>query len=134
MIVPELDVMVSPCGVLAGLQTGMNLPLFFQFGVEPSLTMPPQPIFLEGLPYTEESNSNNVYDSVNKTSLGRNPPEIRACNRCRSYTQVRYGYFKDLTAQESLLFTLFQAHFLKGFYSLKSFDVNSTFSPTEDNS
>ena len=88
MIVPELDVMVSPSGVLAGLQTGINLPFFFQFGVEPNLTLPPQPIFLEGLPYTEETSCNNVYDSVNKTSLGRNPRELRTCNRCRSYTQV----------------------------------------------
>jgi hypothetical protein len=87
VIVPELDVMVSPSGVLAGLQAGMNLPLSFQFGVEPNLTLPPQPVFLEGLPYTEESSGSSTYDSINKTSLGRNPSELRTCNRCRSHTQ-----------------------------------------------
>ncbi len=53
MIVPALDTRVSCLGVLAGLQAGAPLPLTFTFGEDPQLGPPPQPPFLEGLPYTE---------------------------------------------------------------------------------
>jgi hypothetical protein len=51
--VPALDTRVSCLGVLAGLQAGAPLPLTFTFGEDPQLGPPPQPPFLEGLPYTE---------------------------------------------------------------------------------
>jgi hypothetical protein len=53
VIVPALDTRVSCLGVLAGLQAGAPLPLSFTFGEDPQLGPPPQPPFLEGLPYTE---------------------------------------------------------------------------------
>merc|ERR1711915_361666 len=86
VIVPGLDVMVSPTGVLAGLTAGNSLPFSFHFGTEPGFFLPSAPTFLEGLPYTEDHNQ-AIYDTVNKTVLGNNPSKLRRCNRCKSCTQ-----------------------------------------------
>jgi len=86
VIVPGLDVMVAPTGVLAALHAGAHLPLSFSFGVEPNLSLPPQPLFLEGLPYMD-GGGRNTFDAIRKTALGRNPANLRRCSRCRSHTQ-----------------------------------------------
>jgi len=88
VIVPYLDVMVSPLGVLAGLKAGANTPLCFHFGVEPNFCQTPQPAFLEDLHYADDVSCKNIYDSVRKTALGKNPIALKKCNRCRSFTQV----------------------------------------------
>ena len=87
VIVPGLDVMAQPTGVLAALHVGARLPLAFTFGIEPNLMMPPPPLFLEGLPYLDAS-GRNTFDAVKKTALGRYPANLRRCTRCVSVTQV----------------------------------------------
>lgn len=100
VIVPGLDVMVSPTGVLAGLQSGANLPFSFRFGVEPNFCVAPQPLFLEGLPYTDDSSYKNIFDIIRKTALGRNPNRLRKCNRCRSHTQGAAGKYTSVRCWE----------------------------------
>ena len=103
MIVPGLDVMVAPTGVLAALHAGAHLPLSFSFGVEPNLSLPPQPLFLEGLPYMD-GGGRNTFDAIRKTALGRNPANLRRCSRCRSHTQVS-GLLDRLHKSKSLSYS-----------------------------
>ena len=84
---PGLDVMVSPTGVLAGIKAGNSLPFTFYYGNEPDFFLPAIPLFLEGLPYTED-NGRTTYDTVNKIALGSRPAKLKRCNRCKSFTQV----------------------------------------------
>jgi len=87
VIIPSLDTLVSPVGVLSKLHSGLSFPYSFHYGIEPNLPVSGQHVFLDGLNYTQDHSSNLIYDCMGKRVLGK-CLSIRSCNRCRSFTKV----------------------------------------------
>lgn len=72
VLIPPLDTVLAPRGVLTCLHTVKTSPLSFTFSTEPdlntSLTPPP---LVEGLTYIDNPNSDFYYDSLQKLYLGK---------------------------------------------------------------
>ena len=105
VMIPPLDTLHTPRGVLSSLANLRGSPLTFTFGTEPNLPMNYQAPFLEGLSYTDDRSSDFYYDSLQKLYLGETllvvktrryrlflsgscPSNLKQCTRCTAVTQV----------------------------------------------
>ena len=71
VLIPPLDTVLAPRGVLACLHTVKTSPLSFTFSTEPDLNTSLTPPFIEGLTYIDNPNSDFYYDSIQKLYLGK---------------------------------------------------------------
>ena len=102
VLIPPLDTVLAPRGVLSSLHTIRMSPLSFTFGSEPDLGPSVTPPFVEGLTYIDNPHADFYYDSIQKLYLGSNfglsglcltctagqrPGNLKHCTRCRAVTQ-----------------------------------------------
>ena len=71
VLIPPLDTVLAPRGVLSCLHTIRSSPLSFTFGSEPDLPTPVTPPFVEGLTYIDNPHADFYYDSIQKLYLGK---------------------------------------------------------------
>jgi len=88
VMIPPLDTVLSPKGVLGSLRNMSGSPLSFTLCVEPDLQSLSHTPFLEGLTYTEDPTADFYYDSVQKLYLGQHPVGIKHCTRCSAVTKA----------------------------------------------
>ena len=72
VLIPPLDTVLAPRGVLSSLHTIRMSPLSFTFGSEPDLGPSVTPPFVEGLTYIDNPHADFYYDSIQKLYLGSN--------------------------------------------------------------
>jgi len=87
VMIPPLDTVLSPRGVIGSLQSMSGSPLSFTMCTEPDLPTLTHTPFLEGLAYTEDPTADFFYDSVQKLYLGQYPGNLKHCTRCSAVTQ-----------------------------------------------
>jgi len=90
VMIPPLDILTSPRGVLSCLHS-VPFPLKFTQSIEPDLPNCSPIPFLEGLNYTHGSHARFFYDSVNKLYLGESPASVKKCTRCSAVTLPTSG-------------------------------------------
>jgi len=87
VMIPPLDTVLSPRGVIGSLHSLSGSPLSFTMCTEPDLPTLSHTPFLEGLTYTEDPTADFYYDSVQKLYLGQCPGNLKHCTRCSAVTQ-----------------------------------------------
>jgi len=91
VMIPPLDTVLSPRGVVGSLHNLSGSPLSFTLCTEPDLPTPNLSPFLEGLTYTGDPTTDFYYDSVQKLYLGQNPGTLKHCTRCSAVTQPTFN-------------------------------------------
>ena len=71
VLIPPLDTVLAPRGVLACLHTVKTSPLSFTFSTEPDLNTSLTAPFVEGLTYIDNPHADFYYDSIQKLYLGK---------------------------------------------------------------
>ena len=71
VLIPPLDTVLAPRGVLTCLHTVKTSPLSFTFSTEPDLNTSLTPPFVEGLTYIDNPQADFFYDSIQKLYLGK---------------------------------------------------------------
>jgi len=87
VMIPPLDTVLSPRGVIGSLHNLSGSPLSFTLCIEPDLPTLTHTPFLEGLSYTGDPTADYYYDSVQKLYLGQCPGNLKHCTRCSAVTQ-----------------------------------------------
>merc|ERR1719334_2901681 len=90
VMIPPLDTVLSPKGVLGSLRNMSGSPLSFTLCVEPDLQSLSHTPFLEGLTYTEDPTADFYYDSVQKLYQTR-----KALLECGRRDGIRIVYVVD---------------------------------------
>ena len=71
VLIPPLDTVLAPRGVLTCLHTVKTSPLSFTFSSEPDLNTSLTSPFVEGLTYIDNPHADFYYDSIQKLYLGK---------------------------------------------------------------